>query len=91
MHHFLACYDISGNRNRTKVEKLLLRHGNRVQKSVYEIRLSLLELQSLLQNCRTHLEKTDSLRIYLLCNTCRQTTLKITDTEWQVNLGPLVV
>ncbi|HPP02658.1 MAG: CRISPR-associated endonuclease Cas2 [Candidatus Omnitrophica bacterium] len=91
MHHFLACYDISSDKNRSRVEKILLRYGQRVQKSVYEIRLPLHNLQSVVRECQSYLEECDSLRFYLLCSTCRETTMQLTRTQWKVNWGPLVV
>ena len=37
MEVYVACFDISDDRQRTRVGKVLLRHGDRVQKSVFEI------------------------------------------------------
>lgn len=37
MRVYLACFDISNDRIRTRVGKLLLRYGERVQYSVFEI------------------------------------------------------
>ncbi len=37
MHVYLVCFDISDDRARHKVGKLLLHYGSRVQESVFEI------------------------------------------------------
>ncbi len=37
MHIYLACFDISDDKNRDRAGKELLTYGDRVQKSVFEI------------------------------------------------------
>lgn len=37
MSRFVAAYDVSDNSRRTQVSKILLRYGDRLQKSVFEI------------------------------------------------------
>ena len=82
MHHFIACYDVSSNRHRTRVERMLKKHGVRVQKSVFEIRISSHDLVRLLKDCRKFIAKGDSLRIYRMCTDCRRATERLTDTKW---------
>lgn len=51
--HFLVCYDISHNGERTRVERLLLGWGHRVQKSVFKVvttRYGLAQLKTGLEN-----------------------------------------
>jgi len=91
MHHFLACYDVSDNRARSRVERLLQRYGNRVQKSVFEISISINDLTALLEKSKEFLEATDSLRVYQLCLTCRRASKNLADTEWRNRPDQLVV
>lgn len=39
MNSYLICYDISDNRDRNRVARLLERYGERVQYSVFEVHL----------------------------------------------------
>ena len=60
-------YDIQDNRRRTKLAKLLLRYGQRVQKSVFEIQLNDKELPGLLRQIERIIKtEKDSVRIYRL-------------------------
>ena len=40
MNSYLVCYDIDDDRERTRVARLLERHGQRVQYSVFELHLA---------------------------------------------------
>ena len=69
---YLVCYDFpsskAGDRRRVKVVKILEGYGNRVQKSVFELRIHKKEeLDKLLKKFkRWFIEAEDSLRIYPL-------------------------
>jgi CRISPR-associated protein Cas2 len=72
MHIYLACFDISDNKNRDKAGKALLAYGERVQKSVFEIALRHpAELETLRETLRPLLAEGDDLRFYRLCAECR--------------------
>lgn len=76
--HYLVTYDIRTSRRRLRVARLLDDFGQRVQKSVFEIRAAPERLDWL----RRRLEKlidpdTDSVRLYPLCQRCLQGTLII--------------
>lgn len=62
---YVVAFDISDDRQRYRVNKILAHWGNRVQKSVYEILITRGELVELEQRLRQHLGEADSLRIYL--------------------------
>ena len=47
MSQYLAAYDISDDRRRTRVARLLLQYGQRLQKSVFEIEVDPDELPEL--------------------------------------------
>ncbi len=74
MNNYLITYDISNNRKRNKVAKILNDYGCRVQKSVFE----LAEIkESVWEECFSRLKKHaklakgESIRIYKLCESCR--------------------
>ncbi|HXG22459.1 MAG TPA: CRISPR-associated endonuclease Cas2 [Methylomirabilota bacterium] len=69
---YLVTYDISDDRRRSQAAKILEDFGDRVQYSVFEMELERFE-QFTEMRCR--LEKivdlkTDSVRIYFLCQGC---------------------
>jgi len=76
--HYLACFDISDDRVRQRVCKLLLRHGSRVQESVFELALSGEHgLEKLQTQLRSVLNEECELRFYRLCLDCRKGSSRI--------------
>lgn len=76
MHLYLACFDISDDRNRHRAGKQLLRHGQRVQESVFEIMIkSANEIDSLRDRLEPLIEEGDDLRFYHICGQCRHRSL----------------
>jgi CRISPR-associated protein Cas2 len=69
---YLVCYDIENDKKRTRLVKILEKYGERVQFSVFEIQLPPSLLKTLRKKLAAEkiLEKTDSLLIYPLCDTC---------------------
>lgn len=67
---YLIAYDIQDDGNRLRVSTLLLDHGDRVQKSVFEAELTREELKEILGKAAKYLEEEDSLRVYPLCQAC---------------------
>jgi CRISPR-associated protein Cas2 len=69
---YLISYDISIDKRRTKLAKLLEGHGQRVLESVFECDLSEQEYALLRRklNRRIKVEEGDRLRIYRLCGNC---------------------
>jgi len=71
---YLICYDISDDDLRRRVSILLGRHGNRVQRSVFEVRIG---DSGHLEQLRAQLialldpEPEAELRFYRLCARCR--------------------
>ena len=70
---YLITYDISDDRRRTKVAKILEDFGDRVQYSVFEMELERLEQLAKMQSrlAKAIDQETDSVRIYFLCQGCR--------------------
>lgn len=70
---YLVAYDISDDQRRTKAAKILEDFGDRVQYSVFEMKLGRLEQLSEMQRRLENVidPETDSVRIYFLCQGCR--------------------
>ncbi len=71
---FAICYDISDDRRRGRVAKILEDYGDRVQYSVFEV---ILDTEARLAKLKRRLQKVidpevDSVRIYALCEGCRK-------------------
>ena len=62
--YVLVIYDISSNRRRTKLAKLMKSFGFRVQKSSFEARLEERKYVKLLSELRLYVENEDSIRVY---------------------------
>ena len=81
-HVTLACYDISSSKRRTKVARLLSGFGVRVQKSVFELHVSRIELIQLRKKVEAMLNPdTDSARYYFLCHDCRELSAAVGQTN----------
>lgn len=69
---WMITYDISEDRIRYRVAKILKNYGTRVQYSVFECRLRERERNRLREQLLALLEQGDSLRWYPLCAWCRK-------------------
>ncbi|GAP23057.1 CRISPR-associated endonuclease Cas2 [Leptolinea tardivitalis] len=70
---YILAYDISNDKRRTKIAKLMESSGTRVQGSVFEAWFSPKELDKVVQRSKRILvDKEDSLRVYFLCEDCRK-------------------
>lgn len=70
---YVLTYDISDDKRRLKIAKIMEAVGDRVQHSVFEAYLTPQELEKLLKRVTKVLAaKEDSLRIYQLCAACRE-------------------
>jgi CRISPR-associated protein Cas2 len=61
---FVFCYDITRDRIRVRVADILGDHAVRVQRSVFEARLTRPRAHALARLAAQHLEPGDSLRVY---------------------------
>ena len=69
---YVLAYDITDDRRRAKIAKLMEAQGERVQGSVFEAYLTTAELDKLLAKVGKALApKEDGLRVYQLCSECR--------------------
>lgn len=68
---YVICFDITGDRIRTRVVKILSEFAYRVQKSVFEGLISKESLEEMNKKLEKVIDKkTDSVRIYPLCKKC---------------------
>ncbi len=68
---YVIAYDISDDRRRTKVHKILLGFGKWTQYSLFECFLTRKQLVLLWSRLEEHLiEQQDSVRFYQLCSNC---------------------
>ncbi|GAB5046629.1 CRISPR-associated endonuclease Cas2 [Thermodesulfovibrio sp. TK110] len=65
-NEYVVVYDISDDRERLKVDKLLKNYGFRVQKSVFECRLNESLKKKLISELKSLNVKTGFIKIYLL-------------------------
>lgn len=73
MHGYAICYDLSDDRVRDRAARRLLRHGLRVQESVYEVWFRApSEFEQLLRELRALLPPAASLRWYRLTENALQ-------------------
>ncbi len=70
--HYVISYDITADKIRYRVDKLLKSHGIRVQKSVFECDLTEAELLKIQKRVRELIDyETDSVIFYYLCASCK--------------------
>ncbi|ADR19505.1 CRISPR-associated endonuclease Cas2 [Calditerrivibrio nitroreducens] len=68
---YVISYDIADDRKRYRVDKLLKNNGMRVQKSVFECRLTDAQFLTLKMELGKIINyNTDSVRFYYLCKHC---------------------
>jgi CRISPR-associated protein Cas2 len=89
---FVLAYDMTDDKRRAKIAKLMEAVGERVQGSVFEAYLNRTELEKLLKRVKKVLsEKEDSLRIYYLCEACHQKPLMIGHSQLTPPPGLMIV
>ena len=89
--HVVITYDISCDKDRTRVFRILREHGVNSQRSVFECELSAEEIRLLLA-CLSELvaPKTDSLLFYPLCRRCAAGVhvlgqgIPLIHTDWEI-------
>jgi CRISPR-associated protein Cas2 len=72
-HLFMVCFDIVDDKIRYRVVKILLKYGQRVQKSVFECMLNDADYLQMKNSLDKLIEITqDSIRYYQLCANCEK-------------------
>lgn len=68
---YIICYDIEKDKSRTKIAKILVQYGKRVNFSVFECMLTEAQHRYILGVFQKTINpKTDKIKIYLLCQGC---------------------
>lgn len=67
---YIISYDITEDRLRNKVNRILSSYGTRVQKSVFELDLQPNQLSKVLRSLSAYAKEGDSIRCYILCERC---------------------
>jgi CRISPR-associated protein Cas2 len=76
--HIVITYDISNDKRRTKIHKVLSSYGQWMQFSVFECSLSETEYTRLRHRLnRLIKQEEDSIRFYFLCACCQQKVERI--------------
>ena len=70
MRRCLIAYDITDNRIRYKVARLLEKHGSRIQRSVFLVETGEAALRRLEANLTELLEESDNLLLLPCCDAC---------------------
>lgn len=74
-NEYVVVYDISDDRERIKVDKVLKNYGFRIQKSVFECKLNEFLKKKLISELQTLNIKTGFIKIYLLTDILDAKTL----------------
>ncbi len=70
-HVFVFCYDVASNKARRRMADILEDKGTRVQKSVFEARMTLARAEALLARLSGERLAGDSVRMYCLTEESR--------------------
>ncbi len=80
---WMIAYDITDNRRRQNIAKLLENYGKRVQYSVFECHLKDSMFDEMMNKLVVFMEDSDSLRCYPFCKWCGE------EVFWQGNGQPV--
>ena len=79
---YIVCFDISDNSARERVGRVLLARGNRVQRSVFEIKVAdTSELEGLREELSILMDDETDLRFYRLCSECQGCSSTLDGTD----------
>ncbi len=91
MEVYVVCFDISDDRIRDRLGKRLLRYGDRVQKSVFEVGVkNNTELEEMRRELRKIAQDDDNIRFYRLCANCRSASNAL-DSERVAHFPAVIV
>lgn len=78
MMHVVITYDISEDKRRTKIHKILSSYGQWMQFSVFECNLTATQYAKLRNRLNKLIQsETDSIRFYFLCGCCQNKVERI--------------
>jgi CRISPR-associated protein Cas2 len=89
---FVITYDITEDKNRVKVSKILEDYGNRVQYSVFESDIDRVEAKSLMDLLKTKVNlENDNIKFYFMCTDCERKVKSIGNDKEHILLDSYVV
>lgn len=74
---FVVAYDVSSDRGRRRIGECLDDYGMRVQRSVFEVRMTFNAVRALAQNLTAYIEAGDRLRVYPVDTALRKESIVI--------------
>ncbi len=78
---WVVVYDVPDPNRQRKIRETLRFKGNRVQDCVYEVVCSATSLKRLLDELSFILDESDTVKVYRLCEDCRNNTNLFGDTR----------
>ena len=92
MRNWIAVYDVTDNRRRARLARILDDFGRRVQKSVFEITATDTDLELLCRRVARviHPEK-DSVRFYAQCGSCAEKVVDLGNDQYKAFEMPRVI
>ncbi len=94
MRHWIICYDIEDNKERTRIYKCLLRYGKPIQKSVFEVnfpeRKRHLE-QQMIEQLGTIASEYANIRFYNITKKGRENSWSMDDSPLLKTPGAIII
>ena len=88
MPRYVICYDIASNSRRRKVADCLNSYGDRVQGSVFELRVNQRLFKQCLDQVKARIDpEIDQVAIYVLCATCESHRFYLGASEAAKSIG----
>ncbi len=75
--HYIIAYDVSDNKVRRRLCKILLDKGVRIQESVFAVNLKKHEIKSITKRLEQTLNKQGIIHIISVCSACSKKSLAI--------------
>lgn len=75
--HYIIAFDVSSDKVRRKLTKLLLSNGFRIQESVFALNLRKHEIRTLAKKLEHALNKQGIIHIFQVCAACEKKSLAI--------------
>ncbi len=75
---YVVCYDVTDDKRRLKIVKLLEGYGDRVQYSVFEMAISPDQLSELVEKLLEKLDPgADRATVYAICGACERRVIRL--------------
>lgn len=89
---YIVAYDLESDAVRARVAEFLLTQGERVQKSVFECRITAEECERVIERLRREIGETPgNVRIYRLCESCWEASVGVGEIVKTIDGEPCVI